>query len=168
MVNNSKAICEITIDKEGLWHFRGEEMRRFDIVQYLYSYLKVDEQGRYLIEIDNDRCYVDVEDAPYVIKSIVIIYSGKDRQPVIELSISDGSNEILQSETRIWVGKENVLYCQVKNGRHHARFSRSAYYEICRHIEYDPETGNYSINLKNCSNHIFIYSLDQNGGSNVR
>ena len=65
-MGESKEHPDIRIDKEGIWYFCGEEMVRRDIVNYLYRYLKRDETGRYVIETENDRCYVMVEDAPFL------------------------------------------------------------------------------------------------------
>jgi uncharacterized protein len=161
-------IGEIRIDKEGFWYFRDEEMKRFEIVQYLYNYLKTDDQGHYLIEIGNDRCYVSVEDVPYVIKSVDVGCFGNGGPRVIQLSISDGNKETLDSDTRMWVGEGNVLYCQIKKNGQQMRFSRSAYYQICQYIEYDEDSESYSIKLDNSSNPLVIRSLNQNGGPNVR
>jgi hypothetical protein len=71
---------EIRIDKDGIWYFHGEEMKRQDIVQYFYQHLKKDSAGNYLIEIKNDRCLVSVEDAPYVIRSVAVSCSKNDGQ----------------------------------------------------------------------------------------
>jgi uncharacterized protein len=168
MMPSCQDIGEIRIDKDGLWYFRGEEMKRLEIVTHLYNYLKRDEQGHYLIEIGNDKCYVNVEDAPYVIKSIGIEYFGTAGLPVIELSLSDGIKETLVSDTCMWVGEGNVLYCRVKKGTHHARFSRSAYYQICKYIEYDEGSESYSIKLAESSNPLVIRLLNINGGPHVR
>ena len=46
--NNPTDIC---IDKDGIWYFRGAEMKRQDIVQYFYQYLRRDGDGNYLIEM---------------------------------------------------------------------------------------------------------------------
>jgi uncharacterized protein len=141
----------IRIDKDAIWYFRGDEMKRPDIVQYLYHYLKRDSAGQYVIEIENDRCYVMVEDAPYVIKSIDLGFSHDHRQPCILLSLSDGSTEELNLDNTFWAGEDNVLYCRVKRGEYTARFSRSAYYQLCAYIEYDSTGGKYLITLNDRS-----------------
>jgi len=148
---------EIRIDKEGFWYFHGIEMKRFEIVKYLYGYLKKDDQGRYLIEIGNDRCYVNVEDAPFVVKSVDIDSIGNEHPP--SLNLSDGSKEVLDSKTSIWIGAGNVLYCNVKNGQYPARFSRPAYYEISRYIEYDSDSDQYFLRWKNGSKSDVIKTL---------
>jgi hypothetical protein len=138
---------EIVIDKEGIWYFRDAEMKRKDIVQYFYKYLKRDLDGSYLIEIENDRCKVRVEDTPYVIRSIVVGVCRHSGQPYIDLSLNDGSNEGLSLDAPLRIGEDNVLYCTVKNGEHEARFSRPAYYQFCEHIDYDSRKREYRLVL---------------------
>lgn len=140
MQNNPPEIC---IDKHGIWHFRGDEMQRQDIVQYFYRYLKRDDDGHYLIEIGNDRCYVGVEDAPYVIKGATVGISHKTGRPHIEVSLNDGSSECLDLSTPFRTGSDNVLYCNVKRGEYEARFSRSAYYQFCEYLSYDSRRKKY-------------------------
>jgi uncharacterized protein len=178
--NNHTEIC---IDKDGSWYFRGAEMKRLDIVQYFYRYLRRDSDGNYLIEIENDRCYVGVEDAPYVIKSVFIDFSKDIRRPHIELSLSDGNRERLNLSTPLRIGKDNVLYCRVRNGEFEARFSRPAYYQFCEYIVYDSRTETYSLLLNQHSYSLVLTKSingktrpegrefdkpNVNGGSNVR
>jgi hypothetical protein len=160
--------AEIRIDREGIWYFRGEQMKRFEIVTYLYQYLKKDDQGRYRIEIGHDRCAVSVEDAPYIVRSLEISDLGNVGPPAISIALSDGSLEALGSDTRLWIGDGNVLYCEVKNGEHQARFARPAYYQLCQYVEYDAVGEHYSIRLRDCLNPLVIRSLNQNGGPHVR
>ena len=63
-------VCNIRIDKEGVWYYKGAEMFRKEIVNFFYQNLKRDESCQYLIELENDRCYLDVEDTPFVIRSV--------------------------------------------------------------------------------------------------
>jgi uncharacterized protein len=125
---------EIRIDKDGIWYFRGEEMKRHDIVQYLYQYLKRDSAGQYFLETENDHCYVTVDDVPYVIKGLEVCLSKNDGKPCIAISLSDGSKEDLKLDTPFWTGKDNVIYCRVKRGGYTARFSRPDYYQLCEYI----------------------------------
>lgn len=128
---------EIYIDKNGIWFYRGVEMERTDIIQYFYNYLKKDERGDYLVEIGNDRCYVDVEDTPYVIRSVFVGFSQSLSQPYVDLFLNDGSTEQLNLSAPLRIGDDHVLYCRIKQGEHEARFSRPAYYQFCEHITYD-------------------------------
>jgi len=135
------------IDKEGIWYFRGEEMTRLDIVQYFYKHLRSDDKGSFYIEIDAERCSVDVEDVPYVITSVSLIPTQCDDESCLVLSLSDGSREILDCKKSLRMGRDNVLYSTVREGKFEARFSRPAYYQLCRYIEYDPVKGTYVIKL---------------------
>jgi Uncharacterized protein conserved in bacteria len=109
---------DIRIDKHGIWYFHGEEMKRQDIVQYFYQYPKMDSAGNYVIETENDRCYVKVEDVPYVIRSVAVGFSKHDEQPCIEILLTDGSNEELKLDNPFWTGEDNVMYCRVKRGEY--------------------------------------------------
>ena len=142
--NNPTDIC---IDKDGSWYFRGAEMKRQDIVQYFYRYLRRDGDGNYLVEMNDDRCYVGVEDVPYVIKSVSIGYSTDAGRPYIELSLSDGNREGLNLSAPLRIGEDNVLYCRVRKGEFEARFSRPAYYQFCEYIVYDDRSEKYALIL---------------------
>jgi hypothetical protein len=178
-----KKHTEICIDKDGVWNFRGAEMKRQDIVQYFYRYFRRDPDGNYLIEIENDRCYVGVEDAPYVIKSVSVGFSEDTDRPHIELALNDGTKERLNLSAPLRTGKDNVLYCRVRNGKFEARFSRPAYYEFCNYIVYDSRREKYSLMLNQHSYSLIltesindqdafqeqeIQKPNVNGGSNVR
>jgi hypothetical protein len=142
---------DIYIDKDGLWYFHGKEMKRQDIVRHLYQYLKRDGAGRYVIETETDRCYVKVEDAPFVIKGADAGFSQHDGQPCILVSLSDGSREELDLGIPLWHGEDNVLYCRVKKGEYAARFSRPAYYQFCGYIEHDAARGIYMVTVNGSS-----------------
>jgi hypothetical protein len=178
--NNHLEIC---IDKDGVWYFHGDEMKRQDIVQYFYRYLKRDGDGNYLIEIGDDRCYVRVEDAPYVIKAASVSFSKNTGMPYIELSLNDGSREQVNLSTPFRIGPDNVLYCRVKRGEDEARFSRSAYYQFCEYVSYDSRKEKYlfifnqhsyslvlteSISSKTHRAGREFHQTDGNGGSDVR
>ncbi len=174
---------EIYIDKDGIWYFREMEMERQDIVQYFYQYLRRDEEGHYLIEIGDDRCYVDVEDTPYVIRSVTVGISQSVSQLYVRLSLNDGSSERLNISAPLRIGDDHVLYCRVKRGEYEARFSRPAYYQFCEYITYDSRKGQYLLilNQHSCSL-VFtgdsndktrlpdreLYKQNPNGGSNAR
>jgi uncharacterized protein len=142
---------DIFIDKHGMWYIHGEEMTRKDIVQYFYRYLKKDSNGNYLLEIDNEHHYVEVEDVPYIIERVDASFSRNDGQPCIEIALSDGNIEELDLSVPLWTGKGNVMYGRVKRRQYVARFSRPAYYQLCELLEYDSIRGNYAIAINNHS-----------------
>jgi len=131
-MQDNLVIHDIRIDKDGVWSYRGNEMLRKDIVQLLYRHLKRDHDGRYLIEMGEDREYLDVEDTPYVIKSISLTADmGKD---VISLHMPDETVDELDPST-LRVGADNALYGIMSGMAVEARFSRSSYYQLAEHIE---------------------------------
>jgi hypothetical protein len=139
--------CNIRIDKEGVWYYKGAEMFRKEIVNFFYENLRQDASGHYLIELENDRCYLDVEDTAFVVRSVGQALSEKDgKTTVLYLHLSDDTTDALDPAT-LRIGTGNVLYCCVKNNRFEARFLRSAYYQLAGHIEYDEDQDKYFIPL---------------------
>jgi len=133
--------CNIKIDKEGVWYYKDVEMFRKDIVTLFYQNLKRDELGRYIIEIENDRCYLDVEDAPFVVTMV-----HRSEGEALYILLNDQTEEKLDLST-LWIEKDNVLYCSVKNNKFYARFLRPSYYQIANYIEYDRKRNDYFISL---------------------
>jgi hypothetical protein len=122
--------CDISIDKEGIWYYKGDEIIRTEIIRYFYNILKRDESGRYIIEYENESCYLEVEDTPFVVKTVnKKILAENNGEECINLLLSDQSLDQLNPQT-LWVGKDNVLYCTIKNNAFVARFSRASYYQI--------------------------------------
>jgi len=130
----------IKIDKNGVWFYNGMEMFRKDIVKLFYDHLKRDESGKYIIELGDDRSVIEVEDAPYVVKAVY----KKDKY--IEILLNDSTTEKLDPSS-LRVGRENVLYCTVRDEKFEARFSRAAYYQIAEFIEYKNEKNSFYIPL---------------------
>jgi hypothetical protein len=138
--------CEIRIDRDGIWYFRGAEMFRRDIVKLFYENLKKDESGRYLIDMGNEKCYLDVEDTPFVVTSVERSGSNVGKGENVILTLIDGTEERLDPST-LRIGKDNVLYCSIRNGEYEARFSRASYYDIAGAFEHDPETDRYFFSI---------------------
>jgi hypothetical protein len=138
--------CNIRIDKEGVWYFKGNEIFRDEIVKYFYQNMKKDEAGRYLIELEDDCCYLDVEDTPFIVRSAYRSAAEAGNEECIYLLLSDQSVEKLNPDS-LWAGKDNVLYCSVKKNAFVARFSRASYYQIADFIEYGDGENEYFISL---------------------
>jgi len=119
----------IRIDKEGVWYYKGVEMFRREIVNLFYQNLHLDESGGYYIQYANDIASVEVEDTAYVVRSVYHtgLEAGGDEK--INIRLNDDSCEELAPET-LRIGRENVLYCAVKEKRFPARFLRASYYQM--------------------------------------
>ncbi|MDO9528307.1 MAG: DUF1285 domain-containing protein [Syntrophales bacterium] len=148
--------CNIRIDKEGVWYYRDVEMFRKEIVNFFYKNLKRDELGRYIVEIKDERCYLDVEDTPFVVKMVRQSRSKGVKGKALYILLNDQTEEKLDPST-LWIEKDNVLYCSVKNNKFYARFLRASYYQIANYIEYDRERNDYFIPLDGC--HYYIRNV---------
>ncbi len=153
--------CNIRIDKEGVWYYKGAEMFRKDILSFFYQNLKRDKLGRYIIEFENDRCYLDVEDTPFVVKAVYRSVSKTGNSEAIHILLNDQTVEKLDPGTLL-IEKDNVLYCSVKDNKFHARFSRSSYYQIASYIEYDSEKDDYFIPLDSRNYYIKRSAINKN------
>ena len=132
--------CDIKIDREGVWFYKGAHMFRKEILGVFFEHLTLDENGRYLIELGPERCYLDVEDTAFVVVAVYKTNNCQDNREQLEIVLNDDFSEILNVQS-LYVGKENVLYCRVKEGKYPARFSRKSYYQITEFIE-QAENGN--------------------------
>ena len=128
--------CHIRIDKEGRWYHLGVEMVHQDFIKLFYRHMERDQSGRYIIDWAGDRCYVEVEDAPFVVQRADFKGSDQGDRSCFILYLNDDSREALSPES-LYLGEKVVLYCMVKEGRFPARFNRPAYYQIGAYVEED-------------------------------
>jgi hypothetical protein len=135
MAGNDIPPCFIYIDKQGRWFHKGVEMIHREFIRLFYQHMQIDSQGRYVINWGGDRCYVEVEDTPFVVRRTTFMQGEKGNSRFI-LSLSDDSQEDLSPET-LFIGDDNVLYCKVKNRTFPARFDRPAYYQLAEYVEED-------------------------------
>ena len=134
MTQNDIPPCLIYIDKEGHWYHRGAEMIHREFIRLFYNNMELDSHGRYVIEWQGQRCYVEVEDTAFVVRSVLFKEGEQPGNDRFILSLSDDTEEELAADT-IYVGKDNVLYCSVKDLAFPARFNRAAYYQLAEYIE---------------------------------
>lgn len=118
--------CQIFIDREGRWYYKGAEMLDRETIRLFYRHMSMDADGRYILEWAGDRCYLEVEDTAFVVRRV-------DFEGRFFLTLSDDSREVLAPES-LFVGEGNVLYCRVKES-FPARFTRSAYYQLAGSVE---------------------------------
>jgi uncharacterized protein len=141
-------MSDIRIDTNGVWYYRGNEMTRRDILTRFYQHLLHDESGSYFIELGPQRYQVDVEDTAFVVWAVLWAEGNE-----ASLLLSDETIEELDPST-LRIGRDNILYCRVKNSRFDARFSRSSYYRLAERIEYDPQRDACFISMTDCRHYI--------------
>jgi uncharacterized protein len=137
---------DIRIDKEGKWYFKGAHMFRKEILSVFFEHLRIDECGKYLIELGEERCYLDVEDTAYIVAAVYQTQRSDNGRAQIDILLSDDSCEKLEMQS-LHVGRDNVLYCRVKEGKFTARFSRNSYYQLAEFIEQSENGNHFFINL---------------------
>ena len=142
--------CGIVIDREGDWHYRGSRMERGDIVSHLCQHMRRDEaSGLYIIQMGKQRCYLEVEDTPLAVSSVLPTQErGGDKPRQFLLAIKHlEKREVLDPES-LWIGEQNVLYCRVMEGKIPARFLRPAYYQLAEFIHEDKEQNRFYLSLE--------------------
>jgi uncharacterized protein len=162
MTNHDLPPCLIFIDKEGRWFHQGAEMIHREFIHLFYEHLEIDSLGRYIIQLGRERCYLEVEDTPFVVQRAVFKEPEQTASSRFILFLSDDTQENLLADT-LFVGRENVLYCRVKGGRFPARFSRPAYYQLADHIQ--EEGGQYVLPLAG-KRFMIQQPQDKNSGEN--
>jgi uncharacterized protein len=137
---------EIKIDKDGLWYYNGAHMFRKEILCVFFEHLKIDNCGKYLIELGPERCYLEVEDTAFVVAAVYKTKIPDNGREQIEIILNDDSREILEVNS-LQAGNDNVLYCRVKEGMFTARFSRKSYYQLAEFIEQSENGASFFITL---------------------
>lgn len=132
---------KISFGKDGWWYTNDERIENRRINVLFSKHLRRTPEGTYEVAIGWDRVTVEIEDTPYVVTQV----TGSPEQGLM-LRLNDESEEGL-APTTLSVGRNDVLYCRVKNGTYPARFSRAAYYQLAAHVQEDTETGSFILCL---------------------
>ncbi len=132
---------KLFIDKDGRWFQNGQEIIHEAIYRQFCAMLERTASGGYQVRMGREVCRVEVEDAPFVVKSII---EGSDGS--VSIRLNDGTTEPFDPDG-FWIGEENVPYCRIRGGSFHARFSRPAYYQIADHIDSDAKGEHFFFQL---------------------
>ncbi|KPJ55505.1 MAG: hypothetical protein AMJ42_06715 [Deltaproteobacteria bacterium DG_8] len=129
--------CHIRIDKEGNWYYQDLPIINQEIYLHLNKCLRRDPSGKYTLLMNDEKCYLEVEDTPFVIQEVSLKSVPKCTSPLF-IKLNDLTEEELKVDT-LRVGKDNVLYCKVKDELYDARFLRASYYQLAKFLHYDGE-----------------------------
>lgn len=142
MTENSNSIppCLIFVSKEGKWFHDGAEIIHRPIFLWMIQSLEKTEDELFIIHLNNQKCFLEVEDTPLVVQQVDRIQEGSEGPEKIRLILNDESQEILDPGS-LRISSENVIYCTVKNGQFPARFLRPAYYQLAENISEDDSGG---------------------------
>lgn len=115
---------DIRVDRDGAFWHEGTPVTHPGLRTALARWLDVDpESGRYILKNAVQWCFLQVDDAPLVVTSIVRAKDG------ITVHLTDDTTERLDAATlRIDAG--DVPYATVRGGKLPARFARAAAYAL--------------------------------------
>lgn len=126
---------DLRLDREGRWFHEGDPVTHEGLAAALHRWIdRDDETGRYIVRSSDQWCFIEVEDAPFIVRAVTLEGQGRDQR--VQLRLSNGTVEELDYAT-LRQAPDNVLYATVKEGRFPARFSRSAYYRLAETMELD-------------------------------
>lgn len=129
------------MDAEGhLWH-EGSEFDDPEILKFFHKKMEQEPDGKYKVICQGETCYIEAEDVPYVIQDIDI------KPSQVELIFPGNYRETLDPST-LRVGKDNVLYCKVRQGKFTARFNRKPYLELAKYVDRDSKSHIYYFNFE--------------------
>jgi uncharacterized protein len=137
--------CMIFVGKDGQWYHEGAEIIHRPIFLWLIQNMEKDEQGNFIVHLNNQKCILEVEDTPLVVQRVDLVPEEGTGEEIMTLTLNDERQETLDPES-LWMNRESVLYCLVKNGRIPARFLRPAYYQIANFIDED-DVGEFFLTL---------------------
>jgi uncharacterized protein len=126
---------KISFRRDGNW-YSGEERIDNPRIALLFSRsIRRNPDGSYYLQVGDERASVNVEDTPYVVKTVE-----DDGRGGFIVVLNDGEREPLDPAS-LEIGPDNVLYDRVKSGGLRARFLRAAYYHLSNRFEPDGHGG---------------------------
>lgn len=114
---------KISFRRDGNWYSDDERIDNPRIALLFSRSIKRNPDGSYYLQVAEERAPITVEDTPYIVK---MVYENDGGFVIVT---NDDEHELLDPSS-LEVGKDNVLYCRVKDGAFRARFLRTAYYHL--------------------------------------
>jgi len=131
---------KISFRKDGNWYNDEERIENPRIALLFAQSIKQNPDGSYFLQVAEERAPIQVEDTPYVVRSLADEGVGG-----FAMLLNDDTREPLDPAS-LEVGADNVLYARVKEGRYRARFLRPAYYHLSGNFETD-SSGRFFIQI---------------------
>jgi uncharacterized protein len=121
----------ISFRRDGNWYSDEERIDNPRIALLFSKSIRRGPDGKYYLQVADERASITVEDTPYVVKTVE-----DDGVGGFVLVTNDDEREPLDPST-LEIGAANVLYGRVKGGQFRARFLRPAYYHLSDHFLVD-------------------------------
>jgi len=117
----------IRFGRDGQWYSDDERIENERIAMLFSRHVTRGDDGGWWLVIGDERARIVVDDTPFVVRRV-------DGSPEtgFRVELNDESREPLAVST-LRLGESDVLYCDVKDGRHAARFLRPAQAELLGH-----------------------------------
>ncbi len=131
---------KISFRRDGNWYSDDERIDNPRIALLFSQSIRRGPDGKYLLQVGDERAAITVEDTPYVVKALeddelggfMLVLNDDTREPLVPAALE--------------IGRDNVLYSRVKGGTERARFLRSAYYHLSDRFEAD-DRGRYFLTI---------------------
>jgi uncharacterized protein len=123
--------CRIRIDREGRWFYEDQEIINPGVLHTFHAALELCEDGRYRIVLNQEVCYVEVEDTPFIVMAL-----RGDNTSGFALVLNSGTISTLNPAT-LTIGQDNIMYARLENGMP-VRLLRPAYYSLAMAMEENP------------------------------
>jgi uncharacterized protein len=121
----------IRFGKDGRWYADDEPIANRRIADLFSRHVTRGEDGEWWLVVGDERARIEVEDTPFVVARV-----DGDPSAGFTITLNDGSREPLAGAT-LRLGDDDVLYCDVKDGRYTARFLRPSQAELLGYAEAD-------------------------------
>src|SRR6202521_4780928 len=115
---------KISFRRDGNWYSDEERIDNPRIALLFSRSIRQNPDGSFYLQVAEERAPITVEDTAYVVKAVE-----GDAPSGFTIVLNDEEREPLDPAT-LEVGRDNVLYCRVKQGEFRARFLRNAYYHL--------------------------------------
>ncbi len=119
-------------DRFGRWYHDGQPVAHEGVQKCFDAWIERHENGRYVLRNSVNWAFVVIDGAPIIVKRVRVAPDG------LWLGLSDGREELLQAPT-LRQDPEGILYCQVRQGRLTAQFSRQAVFDLEPFVDEDDE-----------------------------
>ena len=112
----------IRVDREGRFWYRESPVENEKVQALFARSISVREDGRVILTVGKQWCYVAVDDTPNVIAGVVMDSSG-----TFNLRLNNG--EVCGLElSSLFLSEEGLLYCRLRGNPTLVRFSRNAFH----------------------------------------
>ena len=129
----------IRIDREGQFWFREGPVENEKVHDLFSSGLSVRPDGRTILTVGKQWCYVEVEDTPWIIQGVRC-----DEQGVVLLRLNTGKTHELQAAS-LFLSTDGFLYCRIGERKTLARFSRPAFHRFAHEFFVESRGGTFDV-----------------------